>query len=157
MTNQPVFRTYCAEKIVQGLHKQITLVKWENEKQLFDVGNIDIYGESRDHLYLIELEMRREDPVNNVVKFYRYVDRIKDRFLEKRITFIHVFSLFYEKRRSKRENAVFIGEKMAKTIENVAYLPLNFNLLPPVAGDSFPAETDNSLKRLIEDLIDVIK
>lgn len=156
MTNQPVFRTYCAEKIVQGLHKQITLVKWENEKQLFDVGNIDIYGESRDHLYLIELEMRREDPVNNVVKFYRYVDRIKDRFLEKRITFIHVFSLFYEKRRSKRENAVFIGEKIAKT-KNVAYLILNFNLLPPVGGNDFPVETDHSLKRLIEDLVNAIE
>lgn len=157
MIDQRVFRTYYAEKIVPDLSKEIPSVKLENERQLSDVGNIDIYGESRNHIYLIELEMWREYPVNNVVKFYRYVDWIKDSFLEKRITFIHVFSLFYEKRRSKRENAVFIGEKMAKTIENVAYLPLNFNLLPPVAGDSFPAETDHSLKRLIEDLIDVIK
>ena len=155
MINQNVFRTYCAEKIVQGLRKQIPSVKWENERQLSDVGNIDIYGESRNHVYLIELEMRREDPVNNVVKSYRYVDRIKDRVSKRKITFIHVFSLFYEKRRSKRENAVFIGEKMAKTIENVAYLPLDFNLVPPVAGDNFPVETEHSLEKLIEDLINV--
>jgi hypothetical protein len=157
MIDQNVFRTYCAKKVIQGLSKQIPLVKWENERQLSDVGNIDVYGESRNHVYVIELEMRREDPVNNVVKFYRYADRIKDRFLKGKITFIHVFSLFYEKRRSKRENAAFIGEKMAKTIENVTYLTLDFNLLPPVAGDSFPVETDHSLKRLIEDLIDVIE
>src|SRR5437660_10155430 len=56
---------------------------------------------------IVEIELRREDPVNNVAKAWRAATRDPG---NQGFIFIHVFSGFYRNsKEAKRDNAAFIG------------------------------------------------
>ena len=49
--------------------------RWVTEEKLgTGVGNADLLGRSSTKLVYIEMEMRRADPVTNVVKVFRHID-----------------------------------------------------------------------------------
>lgn len=91
-------------------------------------GNIDVYSKFPEHVCIIEVELKREDPVNNVAKVYRYLEEDGSEFHGKKIIFVHAFSPHYSDggTLTKRKNAEFIGNKMSEKHENVAYLSIEF-------------------------------
>ena len=152
------FSNYCEDEIAKHLINIYNNIEWEPRCNFFKSSSyIDILGLSRKNIYIIELELRREDPVNNVVKVFRVIDENTSFMIDKRLYFIHVFSDFYKTHKSKRYNSVFVGEKMSKAFDNLEYFALDFNLLPPKKGDSFPKNTSSSIKTLCDDIVSLIK
>lgn len=99
---------------------------------------VDFSGVSSRHGRIrVELERRREDPVNNVVKAWRQACRKP----EESFTLVHVFSGYYSSRRAKRDNARFVGERMNEWAEGhrreIRYQAVSFDFEPP-PGDSDP-------------------
>jgi hypothetical protein len=94
---------------------------------------------SADGRIRVELERRREDPVNNVAKAWRQAFENA----EESFTLIQVFSGYYSKgqRRSKRDNAQFVGDKVngwaRKLGRAIEYKAVFFDFEPP-SGDSDP-------------------
>jgi hypothetical protein len=125
---------------------------------MFHGGRIDVLGEEEDMkvVYLLEIEMRREDPVNNVVKIYRAIDKGLRGRPPKKIVFIHVFSAFYKRKLAKIKNATFAGKKMAEALENVEYKTIRWNLIPPVAGEEFPQDTEEQIQVLCNEIANII-
>ena len=90
----------------------------------------------------IELERRKEDPLNNVVKAWRQASQnLNEEFL-----LIHIFSGFYISKKSKYENAVFVGKQINSWAiyknRNIIYLPILLDYIP-LKGDSNPIVTEN--------------
>jgi len=100
----------------------------------------------------VELERRREDPVNNVVKAWR---QARDNPNKAHFTLVHIFSGFYSSRRAKLENARFVGEMMSawsdgngRSIKHVAVL---FDFEPP-SGDADPTVSDAVAQQIREQI-----
>ncbi len=100
---------------------------WDPGHRLSGYGVVDIFGESSKCVWIIELELKREDPVNNVAKIFRYVEEDGNEFKDKNIIFIHAFSLHYKPDSSKRMNAKFLGNKMAKQHDRISYMTIDFD------------------------------
>jgi hypothetical protein len=61
---------------------------------------------------LVEVELKRDDPVGNVVKIWRWA---RDGKNTQRILFVHAFSKHYwQTKVRQRERAIFVGERMAE-------------------------------------------
>ncbi|HWP60605.1 MAG TPA: hypothetical protein VNL14_22110 [Candidatus Acidoferrales bacterium] len=86
----------------------------------------------------VELERRREDPVNNVVKAWR---QAAENPSEPAFILVHIFSGFYLSRRAKFENARFIGEMMNMWADtsgrSITYVAVLLDFEPPM-GDADP-------------------
>ena len=111
-------------------------IKLGKANQVDFMGTHSKYGEIR-----IELERRREDPLNNVVKAWRQAtENINEEFL-----LIHIFSGFYISKKSKYENAIFVGEQInlwaTSTNRKTGYLPIILDYIP-AKGDSNPILTE---------------
>ncbi len=101
----------------------------------------------------LERELRREDPVNNVIKIWRAIENDPHMSSQGHLVVLHAFSEFYQSHKSKMENAVFAGQKMAHAINRLSYKPLMFDLRPPVARELFPPNTDEQLRRICADVV----
>jgi len=86
----------------------------------------DVVGSNKTTRVLIEVELRRGTPVGNVAKVWR---QSSDTLLEDKIILFQAFSRYYPKKDTKRKNAVFVGQRMAKH-SRVEYIPLETNYLP---------------------------
>lgn len=79
----------------------------------------------------VECELRREDPVNNVAKAWWQAGANTD----ESFTLIQVFSGFYRKKKSKRDIAKFVGERMHEWAEqnnrDIKYAALSIDYEPP--------------------------
>lgn len=88
-----------------------------------------------DPLVLVELEWRRADPSNNTVKLFRHL--VEDDLAEE-VRLVQLFTRYYELQSggvsSKRANAEFVGERIAATVDGVAYAPLTLEVDPPKRG-----------------------
>ena len=114
----------------------ITEVKLGKANQVDFIGTHSKYHEIR-----VELERRREDPLNNVVKAWRQAtENTNEEFL-----LIHIFSGFYISKKSKYDNAIFIGEQINfwATSKNrkAGYLSVLLDYIP-AKGDSNPIVTE---------------
>ncbi len=100
----------------------------------------------------VELERRREDPVNNVVKAWR---QASDNPKEQPFTLVHIFSGFYSSQAAKIENARFVGEKMNAWAEangrRIKYVAISFDFKPP-SGDADPDLSNAVAKQIHEQL-----
>ncbi len=108
-------------KIIEFLSSNFPDIYWHSQR-LDGFGQIDVFGMSPKFVYIIEVELKREDPVNNVAKIYRYLDET-EMYQNKRVVFIHAFSPKYLEGSflTKRLNAEFIGQKMQEAYLNVEY------------------------------------
>jgi hypothetical protein len=77
---------------------------------------VDVAGEGRP-LLLVELEWRRADPANDTVKLFRH---LPEGGLDSQVRLVQLFTRCYDLRSdgvsSKRENAAFVGERVAATV-----------------------------------------
>ena len=48
---------------------------------------------------------------------------------------------------SKRENAEFVGERIAATVDGVAYVPLTLDIDPPKRGGQRPNDWEAAIER----------
>lgn len=100
----------------------------------------------------IELERRREDPLNNVVKAWR---QAMDAPNEQPFTLIHIFSGFYVSKKSKFENANFVGERMndwAKaTNHKIRYIAVLLEFTPP-SKNSNPILTNDEIQKICDQI-----
>ncbi|GGN11900.1 hypothetical protein GCM10009021_09880 [Halarchaeum nitratireducens] len=86
-------------------------------------------------LLLVEVEMRRADPVNNPVKLARYAH---EGDFDRDVRLVHLFSDYYALDSggvsSKRENAAFVGALASDHLDGFAYDALTLDVAPPTHG-----------------------
>lgn len=91
--------------------------------------SVDIMGRSPRRgrkLVLVEVELRKDAPLTNVVKVWRWVaeDKFKTQFI-----LVQAFSKYYKIGDTKRSNAEFVGNRMQRATKN-PYLSLSFKYNP---------------------------
>lgn len=91
--------------------------------------SVDIVGRPKKkgaRWVLVEVELRKDAPLTNVVKIWRWIanKEFKDRFV-----LIQAFSRYYKKGDTKRSNAEFVGNRMQKATGNT-YLSVPFHYNP---------------------------
>ena len=105
----------------------------------------------------MELESRREDPVNNVVKAWRQAcENSSESF-----SLFHVFSGFYKSRSAKRDNARFVGERLNEWAQRdrreITYKDVSFDYEPrqgdpdPCLSRSEAEQISDQIRRQLED------
>lgn len=98
--------------------------QWETNWPADKRSRVDVAGlKHRIPDVLVEIELKKDNPVENVVKIWRWASKERRR---KGILFIHAFSGHYKRSKVKQyERAVFIGERMAKDPQlRIEYKPL---------------------------------
>lgn len=103
---------------------------------------VDIGGESEHTLVLVELEWRWADPANNTVKLFRHL--VDETLSADTVLVRQLFTNYYDPASggisSKRENAEFVGERVARTFEHVDYAGVTLPIDPPKRGGEMPVE-----------------
>jgi len=96
---------------------------------------VDVYGKMTDKAIYIEVELRRDEPLTNVVKLWRAIERDGH---TNEVILVHAFSGNYPPNDAHRLNAMFVGEQMQRSC-GATYVPLDFPYRPrkgaTVAGD----------------------
>ena len=107
------------EKLAKALNREAKDYKWDrgrpvNGKSTVD-GTVDVAGSPLKAQFprvYVEVELKKDNPVENVVKVWRFAANKKNR---DRILFVQAFSNHHQKTKSKQYNrAVFVGEQMQK-------------------------------------------
>ncbi|MDT8071043.1 MAG: hypothetical protein ROO76_23040 [Terriglobia bacterium] len=112
-----------------------TAYKWRIGTPPYPCDNkecVDVIGENRDRIVLIEVELRRTAPVTNIVKIWKWLAE-KNLYLGKYVLVVQTFSAYYDGQPSfQRDNAIFLGEEMQLILgeSRVRYLPVNFPYSP---------------------------
>lgn len=111
---------------------------------------VDVAGEGDGHVF-VEIEWRRADPANNTVKLFRY---LSESDTDGPVSVLQLFTRYYDLRTdgvsSKRENAEFVGERIASTFDHVDYEATTLDIDPPKRGDDLP----EGWRTVIEDTAD---
>ena len=103
--------------------------KWEPGGHPLGKGHesIDIVGSRKGRkLVLVEVELRKDAPLTNVVKVWRWI--VEEEFTTP-FVLVQAFSKYYKKGDTKRANAKFVGNRMQKATKN-KYLSLSFEYNP---------------------------
>lgn len=125
-----------SKDMVRVLHEKAKEYDWkvdwpaDGERWLVDVAGIPRDGRP---LILIEVELKRDDPVGNVVKIWQWAKQQK---IKNQIVMFQAFSKHYwEKRTRLRLRAEFIGKEMtADRNVRVRYKPLAMKNFKPGKG-----------------------
>ena len=147
-----------AKELCKQLNKRIASHEWTPEwkfarksRESADVGAEPKHGSRGDQrTVLIEAELRREDPVSNIVKVWKYLQA--GRF-NRGLVLFHGFSSIYRSRRhaTKRvraQDAVLIGKLMETVNPNVRYVPVRFKYLPYKSAKEGGGARDRAARRL---------
>ena len=144
MTLTQVIRT-CIEECLS--------VKLTPEWNLGPSNTVDFFVRSSMHGNIrVEVERRREDPVNNVAKAWRQACETGE---EESFTLLHVFAGFHSSRsttkRAKFNNARFVGERMQKWAQEnhrgITYRAICIDFEPP-KGNADPVLSDIDAKQV---------
>lgn len=105
--------------------------RWIPDENLIGKGHesVDIVGrpkKSGAKVVLVEVELRKDAPLTNVVKVWRWIEekQFKERFI-----FVQAFSRYYREGDTKCKNAEFLGRRMQNATGN-AYIPMSFEYNP---------------------------
>ncbi len=95
---------------------------------------VDVCGELNGAKVFIEVELRRDEPVTNVLKFWRAA---KGRRRPKNAILIHAFSSHYDPKNKRpnthRANAEFIGKQLQR-VTGIRYASFSFKYRPTKGG-----------------------
>lgn len=140
-----MIQTNLGKLIAQCLEKELK-IKLEREFLMHGMEKIDYFYESKKLRILVEVELRRQDPVNNVVKAWKILEGVKN---EKQSFLLHFFSGKYSRTHSKYLNAVFIGNKMQEA-RIAYYTPILLKAKPPSGSYGIFPMSDEDKKDVIE-------
>jgi hypothetical protein len=122
------------QKLRQTLHDLVPQYGWVTGWGADERSRVDVAG-LRDGLrVLVEVELKKDNPVENVVKIWRWAADQKGKKDGSRILFLQAFSAHYvndpgsrahPKKVKQHERAIFIGERMASDRGlHISYTPL---------------------------------
>ncbi|WP_435145090.1 hypothetical protein [Halobaculum sp. P14] len=117
-------------------------------------GDEDEGGDSS--LVLVELEWRRADPANNTVKLFR---NLADGDLGggDDVRIVQVFTRYYDLQRggvsTKRRNATFVGDRVARTFPAVTYDAVTLDVDPPKRGGALPDGWRAAVDRVVDAIV----
>ena len=128
-------------------------VQLRPEGMLGRANQVDFVGDSpRYGAIRLELERRREDPVNNVVKAWR---QASESLGDPPFMLVQLFSGYYSSRPAKMENARFVGQKMEEwakaTGRRSRYIAVSFSFEPP-SGDANPIVSAEMMDELRKEI-----
>lgn len=141
------FADAAAERLRDDLAARLDSHAWTTERY---VGRtpVDVAGDG-DPLILVELEWRRADPANNTVTLFRHL--ADGAFDDRTVRLVQLFTRYYDLQpggvSSKRENAAFVGERVATTVDGVSYAPLTLDVDPPKRGGDRPDGWEAAVER----------
>jgi len=138
------------DRLREGLAERRPRFEWTCEHDVAGTP-VDVGGVAPDHLALVELEWRRADPADNTAKLFRH---IHDGHVDRRVTVCQVFSRYYDLASddvsSKRRNAEFVGRVAARTLPDLWYHAVEFELDPPKRGADRPPGWTDAADRVID-------
>jgi hypothetical protein len=110
MAYAPNFDRY----LKRGLDDESTAYEWKTgwsgKGQNWKVDVAGIPKKSVRPLVLIEIELKKDNPVENVVKIWRWAMQEKR---SQRILFVQAFSSHYKRKKRKQyDRSIFVGERM---------------------------------------------
>jgi hypothetical protein len=91
--------------------------------------SVDIRGlpkNKRGKLIFVEVELRKDAPLTNVVKVWRW---IREQEFKGRFVFVQAFSKYYKKGDTKRSNAEVVGKELERSTRN-KYISIPFAYNP---------------------------
>jgi hypothetical protein len=123
-----------AHELVHSLQVRKTNYTWGIGKPPGDNREcVDVVGEGRKRLILVEVELRRIAPVANIAKIWKWLDMDAEPFAGRNITVIQAFSSFYDGQGPSflKENSEFLGQQLEVRFKSrVRYMPLPFKFKP---------------------------
>jgi hypothetical protein len=126
------------DRFREGLAERRPGFEWTREHRIAGTP-VDVAGVTPDHLVAVELEWRRADPADNAAKLFRHIHEGR---VDRRVTVCQVFTRYYDLVSggvsSKRANAEFVGRVAARTLSDLSYHAVAFDLDPPKRGADRP-------------------
>lgn len=132
-----------ASKLEAAMAARKPSLTWTTERYVGGTP-VDVASEGNregpgDQVVLVELEWRRADPANNTVKLFRHLD---EGTFAGDVRVFQLFTRYYDLQSggvsSKRENAAFVGDRVAKTFDEVTYEAVTLDVDPPKRGGELP-------------------
>jgi len=117
----------------------------------------DIYLESRENIVVIELEVKRQDPVHNVIKTIYWLQSVNN---NKKVYMIQLFNDDYykEKKMILRKSSEFIGKRvfmLSRRIPYFNYSSISFHY--PGGGKNPERKLKSALDELLPRLVKRIR
>jgi len=141
-------KTNLSDLIRKSIEKSLD-IGLKKETEFRGTEKFDYFCENNKHRVFVEIELKREDPVNNIAKAWRQLDTIeKD---DKKSFFIHVFSASYSESNRKYLNATFIGRKLEES-GKAKYIPILIPIESPKNSKGIFKINEND-KRKVENTI----
>jgi hypothetical protein len=115
---------------------------------------VDVAGERPEELVLLELEWRRADPADNTAKLFRHLasETLDAETIHVRQLFTTYYDLASGGVSSKRENAVFVGDRVAAAFDHVDYEAVTLPLDPPKRGGELPSDWKRTVDEVASSL-----
>jgi len=126
--------------------------EWYVRRTPVDVAGVP--GDAAAPVVLVEVEVRRADPANNPVKLARYADAGD---FDRPVRLAHVFTDYYDLAdgvSSKRENAEFVGDLVAESLDDFRYDALSLPVSPPKRGSDPPAGWRDAVENVAAEILD---
>jgi hypothetical protein len=145
-----VFADAVNDRLREGLAERRPGFEWTREHRVAGTP-VDVAGVTPDRLVAVELEWRRADPADNAAKLFRH---IHEGNVDRRVTVCQAFTRYYDLASggvsSKRANAEFVGRVAARTLPDLSYHAVEFDLDPPKRGADRPTGWVGAADRVVE-------
>jgi hypothetical protein len=123
-----------AHQLVRSLRAKKTNFEWSiGTPPCKNRECVDVFGEGRKWLVLIEVELRRIAPAANIVKIWKWLDKdAQGPYAGKRLIVVQAFSSFYNGQKCfLSDNSKFLGRQMERRFRSsVKYIPIPFTYNP---------------------------
>ncbi|WP_201741155.1 hypothetical protein [Salinigranum halophilum] len=134
---------------------------WHVEYDL-DGTPVDVAGVSDSTLVLVELEWRRADPVDNTATLFRHLaDGVLRASTDRTVVVVQLFTAYYDLVRggvsSKRQNAEFVGDRIATAVPHVSYHGVSLPLSPPRADGDLPDDWRDAVETAVGSVSDALR
>ncbi|UIP00656.1 hypothetical protein Hbl1158_04665 [Halobaculum sp. CBA1158] len=131
---------------------------WHTE---YPIGStpVDVAGVG-DDIAAVELEWRRADPADNTVTLFRELAASDLDSTYGSVTVVQVFSRYYDLRSgghsTKRRNAEFVGERIARTVPGASFAAVTLDVDPPKRGGDLPADWRDAVDDVADRVADAV-
>lgn len=148
-----------AGELEAALAEREPSLTWTTERYVgrtpVDVAGEASGGDPDGRIVLVELEWRRADPADNTVTMFRHLD---EGALAGDVHVFQLFTRYYDLQSggvsSKRENAAFVGDRVAETFDGVTYEAATLDVDPPKRGGGLPDGWRNAVAAAADRIAD---
>jgi hypothetical protein len=131
---------------------------WRTEYDL-DGTRVDVAGVSESTLVFVELEWRRADPVANTATLFRHLAAgVLSASPTRAVVVVQLFTTSYDLASggvsSKREDAEFVGDRLAASFPHVSYHGVTLPLAPPRADGDLPDDWQRPVETAVEYVVE---